>query len=422
MKLHLACGPHKKEGYLNIDIAPESNADIIADMRQLNFGAASVDEIWMEHAIEHLTRREAIDLIGKFANWITPCGKVIIITPDFDANVQEYLKADAQKRLQHWICTIFGTQESEGQLHKCHFSLDTLREILQHFGFAHVDIESRYNDVRDMYELKAIASISQGNVTKQIPAGEIVISSPLQATHPAPALKNGHERSVDAEEASHPFVHIGVPTYKCPEECLRLVRSIEEHTKNYDLHIIVDSPGHNYNLLNDYPLIWHEQNQGLTKTWNELLLMHTPYDWICLINDDVAVKEDWLEALYWAMDNRTGIVGFEQWYEPNKRWCNYWVGSCFLINPQALRQVGIFDERFRLHAQDYDMYWRMEAAGWQVKAIQPCLIEHDVNAAISQVPDVDNIVDEDNRLLIEKYKTRHHEIHGKSAFDINWGD
>jgi len=189
---------------------------------------------------------------------------------------------------------------------------------------------------------------------------------------------------------------------------------------NYDLHIIVDSPGHDYSLLDEYPLIWHEENQGVTKTWNELILMHSPTDWLCLINDDVIIKEDgWLDALYGTCDEKTGIVGFEQWH-PHGHWCNHWVGSCFLINPKALRQVGIFDERFRLHAQDYDMFWRMEAAGWKVKAIQPCLIEHEVNTAIGQVPDANNIIDEDNRLLIEKYKTRHHEIRGKSAFDINW--
>ena len=405
MKLHLACGPHKKEGYLNIDIDPESNADVIADITQLNFGPASVDEIWMEHAIEHLTRGEAIALIGKFANWMKPDGKVIIITPDFDANVQEYLKANTEKRLQHWICTIFGTQESVEQLHKCHFSKDTLQDILRHFGFAHVEITSTYNEVRDMYELKAIA--------KKVKAKSTLSITQVHAQEQIYLPEMTPDR---------PFIHIGVPTYKCPKECLHLIKSIQEHTQNYDLHIIVDSPGYDYSSLDGYNLIWHEQNQGLTKTWNEFLLMHTPYDWICLINDDVEVKEKWLDTLYWAVDNQTGIVGFEQWYEPNQHWCNYWVGSCFLINPATLRQVGIFDERFRLHAQDYDMYWRMEAAGWQVKAIQPCLIEHNVNSAISQVPDAGNIINEDNRLLIEKYKTRHHEINGKSAFDINWGD
>jgi hypothetical protein len=55
MKLNLGCGYNQVEGYINVDNDPNCNPDIVADLEAiLPFADSSVDEIIMQHILEHL--------------------------------------------------------------------------------------------------------------------------------------------------------------------------------------------------------------------------------------------------------------------------------------------------------------------------------------------------------------------------------
>ena len=55
MKLHLGCGNNKKKGYINCDISPAVKPDKIVDLeKKLPFKDNSVDEIIIEHCLEHI--------------------------------------------------------------------------------------------------------------------------------------------------------------------------------------------------------------------------------------------------------------------------------------------------------------------------------------------------------------------------------
>ena len=41
-------------------------------------------------------------------------------------------------------------------------------------------------------------------------------------------------------------------------------------------------------------------------------------------------------------------------------------GACMLVRADAIAQVGLMDERFRLYAEDVDWCFRIRKAGWQV--------------------------------------------------------
>ncbi len=54
MKLHLGCGNDYKKGYVNCDISKDVNPDVIVDItKKLPFKDNSVDEIIMNHVLEH---------------------------------------------------------------------------------------------------------------------------------------------------------------------------------------------------------------------------------------------------------------------------------------------------------------------------------------------------------------------------------
>ena len=55
LKLNIGCGPHHKEGWVNIDLLKNANADLSLDMRErIPFPDGSAMLIYSEHFFEHL--------------------------------------------------------------------------------------------------------------------------------------------------------------------------------------------------------------------------------------------------------------------------------------------------------------------------------------------------------------------------------
>jgi predicted SAM-dependent methyltransferase len=78
VKLHIGCGNRKLQGFINIDIEKTEATDMTLDVREkLPFLKDSVDFVYSEHFLEHLSRGEAINflkeiyrvLYGIFITW-----------------------------------------------------------------------------------------------------------------------------------------------------------------------------------------------------------------------------------------------------------------------------------------------------------------------------------------------------------------
>lgn len=94
VKLHLGCGGHRLEGFINVDLypydetVPDSSrsgcrADAFADMRQLGLANDSVAEIFTAHTLEHFTRWDALDMLRDWWRMLRPAGVLVLETPDF---------------------------------------------------------------------------------------------------------------------------------------------------------------------------------------------------------------------------------------------------------------------------------------------------------------------------------------------------
>lgn len=81
MNLHLGSGTRYLPGWVNVDLYAEK-ADIRADLRTVQFATGSADNIRCIHTIEHMTRKEGIDLLRRCASWLAPDGVLEIETPD----------------------------------------------------------------------------------------------------------------------------------------------------------------------------------------------------------------------------------------------------------------------------------------------------------------------------------------------------
>ena len=56
MKLNLGCGTNKLEGFVNVDVEPASEPDMVVDLDILPwpFEDSSAEEIQLNHVLEHL--------------------------------------------------------------------------------------------------------------------------------------------------------------------------------------------------------------------------------------------------------------------------------------------------------------------------------------------------------------------------------
>lgn len=84
LKLHVGCGTVYFPDWVNIDLHG-SNADTILDLRgPLPYGNETVDFIYSEHFIEHLTVQEGLSLMRECYRVLKPGGVARIATPDLD--------------------------------------------------------------------------------------------------------------------------------------------------------------------------------------------------------------------------------------------------------------------------------------------------------------------------------------------------
>lgn len=86
--LNIGCGTDYKEGWINIDNNSDSNIeklDLNWDLRNpLPFEDSTVDFVFNEHFIEHLTVEESQKSIKDFMRVLKPGGVMRIATPDLE--------------------------------------------------------------------------------------------------------------------------------------------------------------------------------------------------------------------------------------------------------------------------------------------------------------------------------------------------
>lgn len=101
IKLNVGCGTDYKEGWINIDNNSDDNIeelDLNWDLRNpLPYKDNSVDFIFNEHFIEHLTVEEGQAAIKDFMRILKPGGVLRIATPDLEVTIDKYLHVPIEK-------------------------------------------------------------------------------------------------------------------------------------------------------------------------------------------------------------------------------------------------------------------------------------------------------------------------------------
>jgi glycosyltransferase involved in cell wall biosynthesis/predicted SAM-dependent methyltransferase len=143
LRLHLGCGEVKLDGYVNVDYPPtqhsvQSNgaADLYADILDLHFPDASVDEIRLHHVFEHFDRPTAHALIGRWHQWLKPGGALHIETPDLRASLR-ILSSKRRPYRDHQVVLrhLFGSHEAAWAVHWDGWYAEKYERVLGALGF-----------------------------------------------------------------------------------------------------------------------------------------------------------------------------------------------------------------------------------------------------------------------------------------------
>jgi predicted SAM-dependent methyltransferase len=98
VRLQIACGPYRLDGWLNTDISLD--APLLFDATQrFPVQDNSIHYIFCEHFIEHIPRDKAALFLQESFRALQPDGILRITTPDIETHAREYLARSERARL-----------------------------------------------------------------------------------------------------------------------------------------------------------------------------------------------------------------------------------------------------------------------------------------------------------------------------------
>lgn len=165
-RVHLGCGEHRIEGWINVDVVPTGAQDALADLRRpLPFRDDSIELIHSEDLIEHLDLADGMSLLKECFRILKPGGILRLLTPDAAAIVRRVYLEPEERHLR-WCARELGATQPVEALnmhfrmngeHRFLYDYDYLRRVLSDTGFTARQVawnesqhpELRYLDLRD---------------------------------------------------------------------------------------------------------------------------------------------------------------------------------------------------------------------------------------------------------------------------------
>lgn len=150
LKLHLGCGPHIKDGWRNYDLNPGKGGTVVDLRGYLPDSPNSVDFIFTEHFIEHISRADAVRLFTECFRVLKPGGVIRIITPDLFVLLDDYMHDKIDRWKEVWTPDSPCRMVNEGMREWGHtFLYDhvELRKVLREAGFNSVDSRMHQNSL-----------------------------------------------------------------------------------------------------------------------------------------------------------------------------------------------------------------------------------------------------------------------------------
>ncbi len=142
MKLNIGCGNNILKDYINIDIRKIDGVDLILDLekQELPYDNESVDEILAYDVLEHISHNKIWDVLNDMYRVLKKGGILHIRVPDTDNIYLKSLKYEGIERFKMLSYWLGGGQDYPENTHKSFFTKDSLKAILEYYGFKIIEL------------------------------------------------------------------------------------------------------------------------------------------------------------------------------------------------------------------------------------------------------------------------------------------
>ncbi len=134
------CGgrnPWKPGEFLNVDIVPLPQVDLVFDIRSpFPIPDRVIAEVFSAATLEHFRERDNLHILHEFYRILQPGGLLQISTPDIEAIARGLLAGDDLATInQHFFGKFKGDATEDYDLHRWMYPASTMIEVLQKIGF-----------------------------------------------------------------------------------------------------------------------------------------------------------------------------------------------------------------------------------------------------------------------------------------------
>jgi GT2 family glycosyltransferase len=196
------------------------------------------------------------------------------------------------------------------------------------------------------------------------------------------------------------------------QECIASIERACDGTKNVDVEILVVFQGveKNKDIVTRHPELttfYYIKEKGLSVARN-FAIKKSAGEYLVFIDDDAAVKEDFLEVLFKSIQDvhanafcgkivdPAGQVPFTRlFYNENRKSLSrfdfsYFMGSAHVLSRSVIEKTGGFDEEFGAGgkypaAEESDMFFRLKRQGEKVFYLPELVFYHPINTVTSDI-------------------------------------
>jgi hypothetical protein len=135
-RLNFGCGYDKRPGYLNVDIDPACQPDLLLDGGDLiQLGRESYVEVLARDVLEHVPRLDAPALLLDLADLLVDGGTLRVQTSSIEGVAKQLKRHRDFPQHYNWTHCLFGTQAQTGDFHLTGFTNLSLTVHLLAAGF-----------------------------------------------------------------------------------------------------------------------------------------------------------------------------------------------------------------------------------------------------------------------------------------------
>lgn len=144
VQVNLGCGTNIADGFINVDnfeLSSEKSFIKANIIDGLPFENESVDYIICDQVIEHIAMKDIPTVLYNIRRVLKKGGKAIIIVPDFEGAVRQWLDARLNESFDpvqyQWFSeVVYGNQNHDGEFHKAPMSPSYLHYLLNMSGLS----------------------------------------------------------------------------------------------------------------------------------------------------------------------------------------------------------------------------------------------------------------------------------------------